>query len=78
MVKTLYLQKLYRRDKSISNLTKFYTFVNKVLKEAAPTIDPARMVLAPLWYFKVHAKMRDWPQYRNLQREQSENNPETD
>ena len=69
MVKTLYLQKLYRRDKSISNLTKFYTFVNKVLKEAAPTIDPERMVLAPLWYFKVHAKMRDWPQYRNLQRE---------
>ena len=78
MVKTLYLQKLYRRDKSISNLTKFYTFVNKVLKEAAPTIDPARMVLAPLWYFNAHAKMRDWPQYRNLQREQAEDNPEAD
>ena len=55
MVKTYYLQKLYRRDKSISNMTKFYTFVNKVLKEATPTIDPARMVLAPLWYFKAHA-----------------------
>ena len=59
-------------------MTKFYTFVNRVLKQITPNIDPKRMVLAPHWFFDVHSKMRSWPQYANLQRERAQDNPELD
>ena len=75
-VKAVYLRDLYRRDFNIDSQQTFHSFVFGVLCNVTEQIDPRKIVQAPNWWLDAHRQMRTWPQYMDLARPQTENNPE--